>query len=162
MFRFLAFCMTLLALVSTTASAQTQIDLGALVVDPSAAIEVTSQTLSVDQDTGIAVFEGDVQVIQGDLRLSAQRVEVVYGSGTAEIARLIATGDVLLANTQDAAEADSADYDITTGLLTLTGDVLVTQGGTVISAQSMVVNVTDGTATMQGRVRTMLQQGGTE
>ena len=101
-------------------------------------------------------------VIQGDLRLSAQRVEVVYGSDTAEIARLIATGDVLLANTQDAAEANSADYDITTGLLTLTGDVLVTQGGTVISAQSMVVNVTDGTATMQGRVRTMLQQGGTE
>ena len=101
-------------------------------------------------------------VIQGDLRLSAQRVEVVYGSDTAEIARLIATGDVLLANTQDAAEADSADYDITTGLLTLTGDVLVTQGGTVISAQSMVVNVTDGTATMQGRVRTMLQQGGHE
>ena len=45
MFRFLAFCMTLLALVSTAASAQTQIDLGALVVDPSAAIEVTSQTL---------------------------------------------------------------------------------------------------------------------
>ena len=63
MFRFLAFCMTLLALASTTASAQTQIDLGALVVDPSAAIEVTSQTLSVDQDTGTAVFEGDVQVI---------------------------------------------------------------------------------------------------
>ncbi|ARU02767.1 LptA/OstA family protein [Yoonia vestfoldensis] len=162
MSRFLAFCMTLLALLSSAASAQTQIDLGALVVDPGAAIEVTSQTLSVDQDTGIAVFTGDVLVIQGDLRLSAQRVEVVYGSDTDEIARLIASGDVLLANSQDAAEADNADYDITTGLLTLTGDVLVTQGGTVISAQNMVVNVTDGTATMQGRVRTMLQQGATE
>ena len=162
MFRFLAFCLMLLALAFSTASAQTQINLGALVVDPSAAIEVTSDALSVDQDTGIAVFEGDVLVTQGDLRLSAQRVEVVYGNDTAEIARLIASGGALLANTQDAAEADTADYDITTGLLTLTGDVLVTQGGNVISAQSMIVNVTDGTATMQGRVRTMLQQSANE
>ncbi|WP_322891071.1 LptA/OstA family protein [Yoonia sp. 76] len=146
--------------VTGAAGAQTRIDLGNMVVDPDAAIEVTSQTLSVDQDTGIAVFEGEVLIIQGELRMSAARVEVVYGSDTNEIARLVATGDVLLANAQDAAEADTADYDITTGLLTLTGDVLVSQGETVISAESMVVNVTDGTATIQGRVRTVLQQGG--
>jgi len=159
-FRFSVLCTTLLICLSGAANAQTRIDLGGMAVDPEAEIEVTSQSLSVDQDTGIAVFEGEVLIIQGELRMSAARVEVVYGTDTNEIARLIATGDVLLANAQDAAEADSADYDITTGLLTLTGEVLVTQGATVISAETMVVNVTDGTATMQGRVRTVLQQSG--
>jgi lipopolysaccharide export system protein LptA len=152
--------MALSALIAGGANAQTNIDLGGIAVDTSAAIEVTSESLSVDQDTGTAVFEGDVLISQGDLRLSAARVEVIYGTDTSEIARLIATGDVTFVTSQEAAEAETAVYDIPNDLLTLTGDVLLTQGASAISAESMVINVTDGTATMQGRVRTVLQQGG--
>lgn len=159
-FRLNILCTILLIGVTGAASAQTSIDLGGMAVDPEEEIEVTSQTLSVDQETGFAIFEGDVVVIQGELRMSAERVEVLFIDETNEISRLIATGGVLLANAEDEAEADRADYDITTSLLTLTGDVLVNQGETVVSAESMVVNVTDGSATMQGRVRTVLQQGG--
>ncbi|WP_051108185.1 lipopolysaccharide transport periplasmic protein LptA [Yoonia vestfoldensis] len=147
-------------MIGGAASAQTNINLGGIAVDTAAAIEVTSDSLSVDQETGIAVFEGDVLIAQGDLRLAAARVQVIYGTDTSQIARLIATGDVTFVTAEEAAEAETADYDITTGLLTLTGDVLLTQGASAISAESMVVNVTDGTATMQGRVRTVLQQGG--
>ena len=86
--------------------------------------------------------------------------EVVYGAETSEIARLIATDGVTFVTASEAAEAQSADYDITTGLLTLTGDVLLTQGASAISAQRMIVNVKTGTASMEGRVRTVLQQGG--
>ncbi len=160
MFRFLALCTVFLAMIGGAASAQTNINLGGIAVDTAAAIEVTSDSLSVDQETGIAVFEGDVLIAQGDLRLAAARVQVIYGTDTSQIARLIATGDVTFVTAEEAAEAETADYDITTGLLTLTGDVLLTQGASAISAESMVVNVTDGTATMQGRVRTVLQQGG--
>ena len=59
----------------------------------------------------------------------------------------------------EAAEAQNADYNIETGLLTLSGDVLLTQGASAISAETMTINVADGTAEMQGRVRTVLQQG---
>lgn len=159
MVRLFALCTALLTLIAGAGSAQTSIDLGGLAVDTGAAVEVTADTLAVDQDTGIAVFEGEVLITQGELRLSAARVEVIYGSESSQIARLIASGDVTFATAQDAAEADTADYDIASGLLTLAGDVLVTQGASAISAETMVINVTDGTATMQGRVRTVLQQG---
>ncbi|MBQ2261538.1 MAG: lipopolysaccharide transport periplasmic protein LptA [Loktanella sp.] len=160
MFRSIAICTAFLAAFAGAGSAQTSIDLGGLAVDGTSDIEVTSEALAIDQDSGTAVFEGDVIIVQGDLRISAARVEVIYGSDTSQIARLIATGDVTFVTAQDAAEAETADYDIAAGLLTLTGNVLLTQSGSAISAQSMLVNVTDGTATMQGRVRTVLQQGG--
>lgn len=146
--------------LGTGAAAQTNVALGGLTVDTTAAIEVTAESLQVDQDTATAVFSGDVVIGQGDLRLTAGEVTVVYGDDTTEIAKLIATGGVTFVTATEAAEAQEADYDIVTGLLTLTGDVLLTQGASAISAERMRINVTDGTATMDGRVRTVLQQGG--
>ena len=105
------------------------------------------------------MFSGNVIIGQGDLRLQAGNVEVVYAADTSDISRLIATENVTFVTADEAAEAQSADYDIATGLLQLTGDVLLTQGASAISAETMVINVTTGTATMEGRVRTVLQQG---
>ncbi len=145
---------------ASVAFAQTNINLGGLTVDNTAPVEVTADTLAIDQDTGSAVFSGNVIVGQGDLRITAGMIEVVYGSDTTEIDRLIASEGVTFVTATEAAEAQDATYDLTTGELTLTGDVLLTQGASAISAERMVVNVTNGTATMDGRVRTVLQQGG--
>jgi lipopolysaccharide export system protein LptA len=157
MMKLFAFCAAVF--LGGSAFAQTNVALGGLSVDTSAAIEVSADSLSVDQDTSMAVFEGNVIIGQGDLRITAGRVEVVYGSDTSQIARLIASGGVTFVTATEAAEAQQADYDITTGLLVLSGEVLLTQGASAISAGRMIINVTDGTATMDGRVRTVLQQG---
>lgn len=159
MLKLIALCVAVILGSGATAAAQTNVDLGGMTVDTSAAIEVTADSLSVDQSTSTAVFSGNVIIAQGDLRLTAGRVEVVYGSDTSQIARLIASDGVTFVTADEAAEAQQADYDVTTGLMTLSGEVLLTQGASAISAESMVINVTDGTATMQGRVRTVLQQG---
>lgn len=145
--------------LATGLFAQTNVDLGGIAVDTTAAIEVTADSLSIDQDTGVAVFEGDVFIGQGELRLTAAKVEVIYGTDTSQIARLIASGGVTFVTATEAAEAQSADYNIETGLLSLRGEVLLTQGASAISAEEMTINVADGTATMGGRVRTVLQQG---
>ena len=139
--------------------AQTNIALGGVTVDSTAAVEVTADSLAVDQETGTAVFTGNVIIGQGDLKLSAATVEVVYTEATGDIARLIAAGGVTFVTATDAAEAQNADYDLTGGTLTLSGDVLLTQGQSAISAERMVINISDGTAVMEGRVRTVLQQG---
>lgn len=131
---------------------------GPFVSDPDAPVEVTSETLSVDQATGAAVFEGAVVVSQGDLRLSAGRVEVLYDEAQSEIARLQASGGVTLATATEAAEAQTADYDLAGGTLTLEGEVLLTQGPSAISADRMVVDLEAGTARMEGNVRTILQR----
>ena len=63
--------------------------------DSSAAVEITADSLDIDQSTGSATFDGNVIIGQGDMRLSANQVVVEYGqnsSGKSEIKRLIATG----------------------------------------------------------------------
>lgn len=160
MTRFISLLVAALFALSVPAFAQTNINLGGLSADPSAPVEIAAESLTVDQDTGTAVFEGEVVIGQGDLRLSAQRVEVVYGATTGEIARLRASGRVVFATATEAAEATTADYDITNGTLELSGNVLLTQGPSAISAEQMVINLITGDAQLSGRVRTVLQQGG--
>ncbi|KQI73637.1 organic solvent tolerance protein OstA [Loktanella sp. 5RATIMAR09] len=160
MLKHIAFCAVLSLMLPMAAYAQTNINLGGMEVDTSAAVEVTADSLSIDQASGSAVFDGNVMIVQGDLRLTAGRVEVIYGADTSEIARLLASEGVTFVTADEAAEAQQADYDIASGLLVMTGNVLLTQGPSAISAGQMTINVTDGTATMEGRVRTVLQQGG--
>ena len=159
MLKRIAYCAAVFFATSGAAAAQTNVDLGGMTVDTTAAIEVTADSLSVDQETGQAIFDGNVVIGQGDLRLTAGRVQVVYGTDTSEISRLVASGGITFVTADEAAEAQAAEYDITSGLLVLTGEVLLTQGPSAISAGKMTINVTDGTATMDGRVRTILQQG---
>lgn len=146
----------LLAVLAAPALAQTTLGIGGLTADPSAPVEVTADTLSVDQATGEAVFSGNVVIGQGDLRLAASEVIVVYAEATGQIARMQASGGVTFVTATEAAEAESADYDLESGLLTLSGDVLLTQGANALSSERMVVDLTAGTARMEGRVRTVL------
>lgn len=142
------------------AAAQTNIDLGGINADPNAPVEVTADNLNVDQDTGTAVFSGNVVIGQGELRLSAPEVRVTYAADTGDITRLQATGGATFATATEAAEAQTADYDLASGLLTLDGEVLLTQGQSALSADSMVLDLNAGTARMSGRVRTVFQQNG--
>ena len=149
-----------LAALAAPVAAQTNIDLGGIAADPDAPVEVTADNLNVDQDSGSAVFSGNVVIGQGDLRLSAPEVRVSYAADTGDITRLQASGGVTFATATEAAEAQDADYDLASGLLTLTGEVLLTQGQSALSADSMVLDLTAGTARMSGRVRTVFRQDG--
>ena len=157
-FRTALFCAILMA--SGPAFSQTDINLGAINADPTAPLEITSDSLSVDQDTGTAIFQGNVLIGQGDLRLNAGRVQVFYNDATGDISRLSASGGVTFVTATEAAEASRAEYNLDGGTLVLSGDVLLTQGNSAISANSMRVNLTDGSARMEGRVRTIFNQGG--
>jgi len=149
-----------LGLAASPAMSQTDIALRGLAADPEAPIEITADGLTVDQDSRSAVFAGNVVIGQGELRIAAGRVEVIYSDETGDIARLNASGGVTFATPNEAAEAADAVYDLGTGLLTLTGDVLLTQGSSALSADRMTVNLVEGTAQMDGRVRTVFGQTG--
>lgn len=139
---------------------QTSMAFGTMRQDPDLPVEVTADELAVDQDTGTAIFTGNVLIGQGDMRLSAARVLVVYKEGQSGIERLEATGGVTLVSGPDAAESERADYDIDTGTILMTGDVLLTQGSNALTSETMQVNLRDGTAQMRGQVKTVLQTGG--
>ena len=151
----------LLALWPALASAQaTSLALSGFEFDGSAAIEVTADSLSVDQNTGVATFIGNVIIGQGSIRLSAGEVRVEYSDDTGAIARFVASGGISFVTESEAAEAESANYDLTTGILVLSGSVLLTMGASALSADVMTVSLNDGTARLEGNVRTVLAPGG--
>ncbi|MBW6506469.1 MAG: lipopolysaccharide transport periplasmic protein LptA [Rhodobacteraceae bacterium] len=138
-----------------------QVSFGGIRADTTAPVEISADSLTIDQADGSAVFAGDVAVSQGDMRLSAALVRVEYGAGgQREITRLLASGGVVLASGADAAQAETAEYTIASGLVLLSGNVLLTQGGNVLSGQRLTVNLATGSATVEGRVQTTLQPGG--
>ena len=152
------------ALFAWTSSAPAQdVPFGGVQAEPDAPVEVTAESLSIDRATGLAVFEGGVVVGQGELRLAAERVEVEYAEGSRRIVRLTAEGGVTLVAGEDAAEAQSADYDVEAGEIVLAGDVVLTQGaaagGAALSAETLRVDLATGEALLEGRVRTVLPQG---
>ena len=124
-------------------------------------VEVTSEQLSVDQKTGVATFTGKVVIVQGQMRLAADRVTVSYAQGDqSRISALRAEGNVTMVSGEDAAEARAADYDVESGNVILTGDVLLTQSGNVLAGEKVTVDLETGTANASGRVRSVLQPGG--
>ena len=61
-----------------------------------APIEITSESLEVNQSDGTVVFSGDVLITQGALRLSAAKVLVSYDNDTSMIATINASDGVVL------------------------------------------------------------------
>jgi lipopolysaccharide export system protein LptA len=149
------------ALLSTSVMAQgANVAFGTIAQDTSLPVEVTSDELFVDQQTGEAVFSGNVVIGQGEMRLSAGRVVVVYRAESQGIATMQATGGVTLVSGDDAAESERADYSIDEGTIVMSGSVLLAQGASAISADTMTIRLRDGTAQMSGNVRTRLQTDG--
>jgi len=149
----------LLSILAAAAAAQTTVPFGTSRHDASQPVEVTSDRLDLDQGTGTAVFSGTVRVGQGELRLAADRVQVFYDpkaqGNTGPIQRLIATGNVTLANGSEAAEASQATYEVASGRVDMQGDVLLTQGSNALSGDRLAIDLNANTARMEGRVRTL-------
>lgn len=154
------------ALVPSLSAAQgANVALGGLAFDNSAPIEVSADNLSVDPDDGSAVFEGNVVVAQGELRLAAELIRVEYatdeeGNRLPDIGKVSAMGGVTFVNGPDAAEAAQAVYTVTDASLVLSGDVLLSQGENVISGDRLFVDLEAGTGRIEGGVRTVFQTGG--
>ncbi|NVO56833.1 LptA/OstA family protein [Rhodobacteraceae bacterium B1Z28] len=158
-FRLVLLCLALVTGAVSATAQETQVAFGSTKADPSQPVEVTSDTLNVNQEDGSAEFVGNVIVIQGEMRLTAARVLVIYNQERSAIERMEATEDVVLVSPPDAAEGDWAEYTIDSGVIVMKGNVLLTQGPSIISGDQMIANLTTGTATMAGRVKTILQQG---
>ncbi|NCQ23441.1 MAG: lipopolysaccharide transport periplasmic protein LptA [Rhodobacteraceae bacterium CG17_big_fil_post_rev_8_21_14_2_50_63_15] len=139
--------------------AAAQVAFGSAQIDRNLPVEVTSDDLSVNQNDNTALFTGNVVIAQGEMRLSAPRVLVVYLADRSGIEALEATDGVTLVSGTDAAEARSANYNVVSGMIELRGDVLLVQSDNTITGETMFVDLNAGTARVSGRVKTVLQPG---
>lgn len=150
--------LALLLVMAGPVSAQMAVGFGGVAHDASQRVEVVADSLTIDQVTGRALFVGNVVILQGDLRIAAEQVEVISATdnGSGDVQEVIASGGVLVTRGEDAAEGDSARYEIESGILTMTGNVLVTQDTTTLAGDSMTIDMATGNGTVDGRVRTVL------
>lgn len=155
-----AFALVLLPVLTVAQGGQ--VAFGNTQQDRNLPVEVTSDSLSVNQADNTATFTGNVVIGQGEMRLAAPEVLVVYLPDRSGIESLRASGGVTLVSGDDAAEAERADYNISTGMIELRGNVLLVQGTNAITGETMFVDTSAGTAQVSGRVKTILQPGQSE
>ena len=150
----------LLGAAAASASAQNR---PALQHNADLPIEINADNLEVQQDKQLAVFRGNVDAKQGDIRLRAQEVKVWYRSGGGQkgkastaadvggaIVRIDAVGQVFVSSPEETARGDVGVYDVAEREITLTGDVVLTRGENVIRGQKLVMDMDTGLSRMQG------------
>ncbi|GAB4269368.1 MAG: LptA/OstA family protein [Pararhodobacter sp.] len=160
----LSLILTVLALVMAApvaAQQDVQISFGRSLRIEGSALEITSDSLEVDQTTGASIFSGNVLAVQGEMRINAQMLRLEYEAGaradTRRIGRLLASGGVTMVTQSEAIEAREAVYSLTAQTLELTGDVVFVQGPNLLSGERFVVDLRAGTGRMIGRVRTIIR-----
>jgi lipopolysaccharide export system protein LptA len=117
-------------------------------------IEITADSLEVLQNQKIATFTGNVDAVQGDMVLSADRLRVYYDgdeqnaapgpAGTGSIRRIEADGNVLMSSPRETAQGEAGVYDVAANQVTLDGAVVLTRGDNVIRGQRLEVDLASG------------------
>lgn len=119
--------------------------------DTDAPVDVAADRIEVQDRADRAIFSGNVEVRQGNLRLSTERLTVAYASaGGIEINRLEATGGVLLRSPSETARSRFAIYDLDRRLVTMLGDVTLMRGQSQVHGGRLVLDLDTGRAVLDG------------
>lgn len=121
--------------------------------DTDAPVDVAADRIEVQDRADRAIFSGNVDVRQGNLRLSSSRLTVAYSnSGGIEIRRLEASGGVTLRSPSETARSQFAIYDLDRRLVTMIGGVTLTRGASNVQGARLVLDLDSGRAVMDGGV----------
>lgn len=98
------------------------------------------------------VLTGDVDIVQADARLRADRITLFFsrssaspqdsqGLGSGDIERMIAEGEVYYVRPAQSARGNRAVYEVAQDAVTFTGNVVVASDDNVIRGETLVVQV---------------------
>ncbi len=140
----------LLALLAVPAFAQTSALKG---LDTSGPIDVDAARIEIQDAANQAVFSGDVVIRQGKMTLTADSVKVLYTrkSGSPEMQRLDARGNVKLVSPTERATGNTGIYDVAAKIITMVGNVTLDRGGSNLKGQRLVLNLVSGLTSFDGR-----------
>lgn len=150
--RWLVLCAALLlSLGPEVGAAGAQVGQG---YDTSLPIEITADTLEVQQNQQIAVFTGNVDAVQGELNLRADRLVVYYRANAAQsnaIRIIEAQGNVFLSSPKEIAQGENGVYNLDTDKIVLTGAVVLTRGESVIRGYRLDMDLITGKSRVTGK-----------
>jgi lipopolysaccharide export system protein LptA len=139
-----------LALLAPCAGARAQ----GLEHDTSLPIEITADRLEVAQKDQVATFTGNVDAVQGELVLSADKLRVFYydrgedappaAASGGSIRRIEAEGNVFVSSPRETAQGRLGVYDVASNQLTLEGSVVLTQDANVVRGERLEIDLVSG------------------
>ncbi len=101
-------------------------------------IELEADTAQLDQTTGLSVYEGNVVITQGSMRLFADTARIYVKDG--EFERMEADGNPVRFRYKPAVDKEEifgrgqhATYDVNNAMITVTTKAKFTQGGDVFT-----------------------------
>jgi len=121
--------------------------------DTNAPVDVAADRIEVQDRLDRAIFSGNVDVRQAELRLNAERITIAYSSeGGIDIDRIDATGGVVLRSPSETARSQTAIYDLNERIVTMLGNVVLDQGRNTVRGGRLVLDLDTGRAVMDGGV----------
>ncbi|MGO4831271.1 LptA/OstA family protein [Rhizobiaceae sp. 2RAB30] len=148
-----------LTVATGTALAQsTQTQMPGLQLSGNQPIQIESNKLEVRQNENMAIFSGDVTVVQGKTLLKAGKMTVFYAKGTGSVAtgsanidKLEVDDKVYVKSETQEATGDRGVFDMKNEVLVLTGDkVVLTDGPNVLVGCKLTVHMKSGEANFDG------------
>lgn len=143
-----------MALVGMAAGAQAQGVSALKGHDSNAPVDFSADRIELQDRADRAVLTGNVDVRQGDMTLTSDRMTIAYTSaGHTQVNRMDASGDVVLKSRTETARAQFGIYDLQKRLVTMIGGVVLSRPGQGDTRGGrLVLNLNSGIATMDGGV----------
>ena len=120
--------------------------------DSNQPIQIEADRLEVLDGQGIALFNGNVSVVQGSTILRTSSLKVYYrrdgGSGTpgGNVSKIEASGRVAVRSGDQKASADAAIVDMQAQTALLTGNVSVSEGQNIVTGCRLAIDMSTNAA----------------
>ena len=142
--------------------AETKVGLETFKIDPETNIELTSQSMTFDNQKGQADFFDDVVVEYGRLKLFAQKLSFIKSKSTKELNHFTfsASGKIKISDGSNIIYGDSADFNSKKNELIIRGNVRLNQNNNIINGEKLILNLQKGIARISGSVKTVISPTG--
>lgn len=129
--------------------------------DSNAPIDITARRLRVNDKAKTALFDGGVEAVQGDFKLTGAQLTAKYAGSAqvmpsadqtqkgapaqgAQIKQIIADGGVVITSMDQTARGERAVFDVAANTVTLIGKVQLRRGRQIVHGDRVVIDVASG------------------
>lgn len=141
-----------------TSMAQSDSAMSGLKLSGNLPIQIESDKLEVKQNENIAIFTGNVSVVQGKTAMKAGKMTVHYAkdggsaaTGSSNIELIEIDDKVFVKSDTQTATGDSGVFDMKSEVLTLSGkEVVLSEGPNVLVGCKLTVQMSTGLANVDG------------
>lgn len=116
---------------------------------------ITSDKLTFDYTERFALFDGNVVVVDPQMKLYADKMTVVF-SVSNRISEIKAEGKVYIVQDDKRARSDVAQYNVDQGIIVLTGKPQVTRGEDILTGDKITFWRNDNKMLVEPRARLVI------